>query len=245
MYKHKNGYFRMPLKRTYSTSTTIVPSGYQATKKRRMPVAKKRKTRALTVGVPRPFPTRMLATLKYTDTIPLQSALVPILSVFYSCNSIYDPYRSGLGHQPYGHDTYATIYNQYTVIRSKCTFQLGQNSAVLNLNSWGGGIADDTATTAAFDTWTERPTYKVERLQNNAGPGAKPMVLYWDRNRRFPDPDTAQSLSANFGSNPAEEEFFELIAQGAASGVSLGTVFMMITIEYVCEMYEPKDLGSS
>ena len=208
-------------------------------------MAKKRKTRALTVGVPRPFPTRMLATLKYTDTIPLQSALVPILSVFYSCNSIYDPYRSGAGHQPYGHDTYATIYNQYTVLRSKCTFQLGQNSAVLNLNSWGGGIADDTATTAAFDTWTERPTYKVERLQNNAGPGAKPMVLYWNRDRRFPDPDTAQSLSANFGSNPAEEEFFELIAQGAASGVSLGTVFMMITIEYVCEMYEPKDLGSS
>jgi len=235
----------MPLKRTYSSSTTIVPSGYQQTKKRRIPKAKRRRTYGNTVGVPRPFPTRMLATLKYTDTIPLQSALVPILNLYYSCNSIYDPYRSGGGHQPYGHDTYATIYNQYTVIRSKCTFQLGQSAAVLNLYSWGGGIADDTATAPVFDQWTERPTYKVERMMNNAGPGAKPMTLYWDRNRRFPDPDTAQSLSANFGTNPAEEEFFELIAQTSASGASIGTVYMMITIEYVCEMYENKDLGSS
>jgi len=122
---------------------------------------------------------------------------------------------------------------------------LGQTGAVLNLYSWGGGIADDTATSPSFDTWTERPTYKVERMFNNAGPGAKPMTLYWDRDRRFPDPDTAQSLSANFGSNPAEEEFFELVAQSYASGIALGTVIMLVTVEYLCEMYEPKDLGSS
>ena len=236
----------MPLKRTRSVTTTTMPLAYQQSKKRRLPFAKRRKgSYGLTVGVPRPFPTRMLATLKYTDTIPMQSSLVPILSVFYSCNSIYDPYRSGAGHQPYGHDTYATIYNQYTVIRSKCTFQFGQNDAVLKGFSWGGGICDDTSTSPGFDTWTERPTYKVERLCNNAGPGAKPMVLYWNRNQRFPGQDTAQTLSANFGANPAEEEFFELVTQSVSSGTVIGTQYVMVTIEYVCELYENKDLGSS
>jgi len=230
----------MPLKRTYSTTTSIVPAG-MAKKKRAAP---KRRKPMLIVGQPRPFPTRMLATLKYCDTIALDSSLVSTLSKFMSCNSIYDPNRSDSGHQPYGHDTYATIYNQYTVVKSKCTFSFLQIQAVLAGFTWGGGISDDTSTPLAYDTWAERPSYKVRPMFQNAGPLATPLTLYWDRDKRFPSPDTAQSLSANFGSNPAEEEFFELVVQNAING-TLGKVYLFVQIEYTVEMYEPKDLGSS
>jgi len=236
----------MPLKRTYSTSTTVVPAAYQQTKKRRIPLAKRRKYPMQgTVGRPMPFPTRMVGTLRYCETTTMQSALVPVSNLFFSCNSIYDPNRSGTGHQPYGHDTYATIYDQYTVLSSKITVKCAQTTGVLFALTWGVGIEDDNATAGGYDTWMERPTYVSRRMITNAGAEDKSLSLTWNRNKRFPQYDTYQSLSAPFGASPAEEEFFTLYAQSATSGTAIGTINWTVMIEYTCEFYELKDLGSS
>jgi len=191
-----------------------------------------------------PFPTRMVATLKYAETIALQTSVTPISWAHYSCNSIYDPYRSGTGHQPYGHDTYATIYNQYTVLKSRMKVQFSQGNSVLSSFTYGCVIEDDTGS-SAYDTWRERPTAKSHQLVINAGVEQKPIIQYWDRNKRFPHQDTYLQLSAPFGSNPNEEEFFVCIAQSQTSGTNLGTVYVSVEIDYFCEFYELKDLGSS
>jgi len=61
--------------------------------------------------------------LKYCEIITLttQTGLLGTQQA-YLLNSIYDPNSSGTGHQPYGHDTYATMYNKYRVIG--CRVQL-------------------------------------------------------------------------------------------------------------------------
>jgi len=247
-HKFKNGQLAMPLKRTYSTSTSIVPYAGQQQKKRNLSKRSglRRKTKyGLTVGKPMPFPTRMLAKLKYVETITATNPLASIAQFWMRANSIYDPNPAVGGHQPYGHDTYATIYNQYTVLSSKCTFLPSQSSAVLNGFTWGGGISDDTSTTANQDTWMERPTYKREMSMQNAGPGAKPLTIYWDRFKRFPSPDTWTQLSSNFGANPAEQEYFDIIVQMNSQGVAVPNMFFVVEIEYTCEFYELKDLGNS
>jgi len=238
----------MPLKRTYSTSTTIVPAAYQQTKKRRMPL--KKRSRVMwpasgTVGKPRPFPIRTLATLRYCTTVSLTSAVAAIGNTNFACNSIYDPDLTNLGHQPYGHDTYADIYNQYTVLRSrlKVTPTFGGGNIAM---TYGVGIEASTLAAGAIDVWAERPTYQVMGAnQPYSMLGQKPLVIWWDRNKRFPHNDTYRDLSAPFGSNPTEIEVFNVVCQRADATTALGTVYLFVEIEYLCEMYEPKDLGSS
>lgn len=197
-----------------------------------------------TVGKPMPFPTRMVAKLRYCETISMLSSLTPLTNINIACNSIYDPNLTGTGHQPYGHDTYATIYNQYTVLKSKITFRVGSYSSNPYI-TWGGGIEDTVGTTATVDTWGERPTYKKRIMTQMGSTAAQPLTLYWDRNQRFPGKDVYRELSAPFGANPSEIEIFNIVAQTNSAGGTLGQVYCFVDVEYTCEFYEIKDLGDS
>lgn len=79
----------------------------------------KRSSRALTTvirGVT-PYPSRMITKMKYCETVNFTSgAGFKVLKI--NLNSIFDPNRSGTGHQPYGRDQYETIYNRYRVIKA-------------------------------------------------------------------------------------------------------------------------------
>jgi len=236
----------MPLKRTYSTSTTVVPSGYQQTKKRSIAVKKRARRYPVngTVGKPRPFPTRMVVTLRYCETISLTSALTNIANFNFCCNSIYDPNLTGTGHQPYGHDTYASIYNQYTVLSSKIKVSPTRATSASSL-TYGVGIEDTiVSSTGTTSLWAERPTYTALSNQAYAMNGCKPITKYWNRAKRFPHEDIYRALSAPFGANPSEIEVFNVVVEDP-SGTALGTVYCFVEIEYTCEVYELKDLGSS
>ena len=196
-----------------------------------------------TVGKPRPFPTRMVATLKYVETVSVTNSLTGVSSFNIACNSIYDPNLSGTGHQPYGHDTYATIYNQYTVLNSKIKVKpaLGTSTAALN---WGVGIEDTVISTFAADTWMERPTYVHRKHTTAYSPDAKELSLTWNRAKRFPREDLYRNLSAAFGANPSELEVFNIVLQ-SFSGAALGTIYLTVEVEYTVEMYELQALASS
>lgn len=241
----------MPLKRTYSTTTSIVPSAYQQYKRRYIKGGARKRSvlrwagGAVTVGRPMPFPTRMAGKLTYCETITRTESVSPQNIQFMSCNSLYDPNATGAGHQPYGHDTYATIYNQYTVMKAKITVTAAQLVSNTNAFTWGIGIVDDTATNPGYDYTFERPTHTIRPMMQIAGQQGKPLTLWWDRNKRFPKQDTYASLSASFGSSPAEQEYFEIAAQAGSPSSNLGTIYYFIQIDYYCEFYELKDLGSS
>jgi len=51
----------------------------------------------------------------------------------FMANGMYDTDVSGTGHQPYGYDTLATQYNQWTVLRSKITVTVYNNQSGLLL----------------------------------------------------------------------------------------------------------------
>ena len=196
-----------------------------------------------TVGKPTPFPTRMVAQLKYVTTISVVGTAVPAQNYNIACNSIYDPDINSIGHQPYGHDTYSNIYNQYTVLRSTLKLTPMSTGAVAQV-TYGVGIEDGTTSGANFDVWLEKPTYKAIAGDYRAG-DFTPLIITWDRNKRFPQMDTYKELSAAFGANPAEMEVFNIVAQTASSLTSLGTFTFLVEVWYTCEMYELNDLGSS
>ena len=237
----------MPLKRTYSTSSEIIPSGGQFKRKK---YPKRRKVMWPvngTVGKPRPFPTRMVATLRYCETITISQALNTIGNYCFNCNSIQDPNSTGGGHQPYGHDTYQSIYNQYTVLKSKIKVTPTRFSSASNAITWGIGIEDVTTASNTYDGWAERPTYTaMGSVRGDGSTGSKAMMKYWDRKKRFPHEDTYRSLSAPFGASPAEVEVFNIVCQTSDTAASpLGTIYLFVEIDYTCEFYELKDLGGS
>lgn len=183
----------------------------------------------------------MVATLRYTSTVAASFFFINIANYVFACNSIFDPDFSSTGHQPYGHDTYATIYNQYTVLASKIKITPNRLTGDRSI-TYGMGI-EDTIPSSAVINWSERPTYKVIS-SGNTNSGLKPITLSWSRAKRFPHEDVYRALSAPFSANPVEIEVFNVVAEDPTGG-SLGTVYFFVEIDYIVEMYELADLGSS
>lgn len=76
-----------------------------------------RRMRKRTVTVNRalaPIPQRYITKLKYSDIFTLSTT--NSWSYYYNLNSLWDPNRTGVGHQPYGYDQLAVLYNRYRVI---------------------------------------------------------------------------------------------------------------------------------
>ena len=68
-----------------------------------------------------PFSQRYICKMKYAEQLTQTGPSLGGLTQFtMNLNSIFDPNRTGLGHQPYGHDTLQTLYNRYRVI--KCNY---------------------------------------------------------------------------------------------------------------------------
>lgn len=70
-----------------------------------------------------PFAQRYICKMKYATQLTNTGPGGAGWSTYrFNLNSIYDPDQTGLGHQPYGHDTLASLYNRYRVI--KCSYTI-------------------------------------------------------------------------------------------------------------------------
>lgn len=67
-----------------------------------------------------PIPTRYIARHKYADTFQITAAGGGVYR--FNLNSLFDPNRSGIGHQPYGRDQLAALFNRYRVFG--CSYSL-------------------------------------------------------------------------------------------------------------------------
>jgi hypothetical protein len=85
---------------------------------RRRPAARRR----YGLTVPRtlqPIPPKFICKMKYSETVFTDAAGQYV----FNLNSIHDPNRTGFGHQPYGFDNLALLYNRYRVI--SCGWRIG------------------------------------------------------------------------------------------------------------------------
>nr|QKN88897.1 MAG: capsid protein [Cressdnaviricota sp.] len=78
-----------------------------------------RRSRLSTIRIPRgrPFGDRVIIPLRYSETI-LTTTTTSVPSFYgFNLNSVFDPNQTGTGHQPYGFDQYAALYNRYRVFK--------------------------------------------------------------------------------------------------------------------------------
>lgn len=201
-----------------------------------------RKPKRTTVLVNRalhPIPQRFITKQKYSDTFAI-SALVP--SYVFNLNSTFDPNRTGAGHQPYGRDTLADLYNRYRVI--SCSF-------VIN------GYADNNAIRIACIATNELPSLTsvsdlCERprarfiVQNPGGntqylKGSISIASLVGRTKaQYMADDRYQ---ADVAANPAELALLQIAAGGMNDSTAAAT--LTITLEYTVEYFDMRPLGQS
>lgn len=191
-----------------------------------------------------PIPARYICKMKYSSFVRTDLAGQYLMNL----NSVYDPDRSGLGHQPYGFDTLSTLYNRYRVIACGWVIQRAAGTAEASAPTLVGCMPsnDPGINFSNFDYLRENPRAKWV-LQN---PGAQvntlrgksyiPSLVGRTRAQYMAD----DSYQANVLSNPTENAILYIQTNSAVTQEPV-IADVSVILEYTVEFYDQKHLLQS
>jgi len=107
---------------------------------------------------------------------------------------------------------------------------------------FGIGLTDDSTVQGDFDTVRELKGTTVA-VSNGAGEPQKVQQRF-NVNKNF-DLPFQKATSASFGQNPSESMIFHCFNEGPSSTFDASSSTFLITISYIVDMWELKDLGQS
>lgn len=185
-----------------------------------------------------------LCRLKYRDDWKLlpTTADIPYKSI-WSSTSLYDPDRSGSGHQPKGFDQISEFYQHYTVLGAKITIRpidLYTGSMMVFVSPVSTPIPSNLSTITEI-LESNRVQY---RLIGTSRENVKPIVSTYSKKKIFGNLKNSE-LTAPISSDPTEEYYWCVGAINASAGVTPVTVPMIVEIEYICLFSEPKNIAES
>lgn len=192
-----------------------------------------------------PFPMQVTKTLTYCENVTISSILGSSGRIVFLCNGMFDPNKSGVGHQPRYFDQLMELYNHYTVLESTIIVTVvAPSDNPLSRGITGLFIDDDvTPNLSPIDLLGERPGAIVYH-RNNAIDSFPTMSLKWSANTAFTgDPLSKSELSGTAAANPSEQSSF-FIYFNDTSGVST-TVTAQITIQYKAVFFELTNVDAS
>lgn len=186
-----------------------------------------------------PIPQRYITKQKYSETFAI-SALVP--SYVYNLNSTFDPNRTGVGHQPYGRDTLAVLYNRYRVIA--CSFVINGYAADNAIRIACIPTNELPSLTSVSDL-CERPRARFV-VQNPGGntnylKGSISIASLVGRSKsQYMADDRYQ---ADVDASPAELALLQIAVGGMND--STASANLTITLEYTVEYFDVRPLSQS
>lgn len=192
-----------------------------------------------------PFPSMMKNRLRYVENILIGTvAQSDDANIHYlSCNGIHDPSVSGTGHQPYGHDVVASLYNHYRVDKSVITITPSTGGSQV---IWGVALTDDTATSVTDNVMQERKLVKYSVMPSVDSIIPQTISMTWKPDLSFPVGGGEQkNLNAAYGSNPGEQMYFALFVRRPLTGLPALALSFNVQIDYFVTSYELKQLAGS
>lgn len=196
-------------------------------------------------------PPRMKRTFNYCDKRSLDGgAGGTVSSLFFSANSLYDPDRSGVGHQPMGFDQLMPLYDHFVVTKARINVMAAVASEAVGraANQVLAINIRDTNTTTTNIAESIEAGRAVWTLMTQ-GTGARGAVSlshevdvrkFLGRQSLLSDPQMKGSIIGN----PTEEVFFE-ISVANLDGDDPPLVDMLVTIQYEAYLIEPSKLIGS
>lgn len=187
-----------------------------------------------------PIAQRYIAKMKYSETIATDATG----NFQFNLNSIFDPNRSGIGHQPYGRDTLATLYNRYRVIACGWRINAMLASGVTPVQV-ACMPANEVINWLSISELRENP--RARYITQNPGSGTVtlsgkqyiPSLVGRTKSQYMAD----DRYQAEMGSSPSELAILNLFS---ATPSDLGVPqTLQVLLEYTVEFFDIKHLGQS
>lgn len=191
------------------------------------------------LGSLNPIAQRYICKMKYAQTVTTGLSGVWQLSL----NSIYDPDSTGGGHQPYGHDTFSTIYNRYRVISCSYRIIANRNSDTLQVVAMP---SNEPVVYTTASEYKENPRTRYVTQSPNAevkpisGKVYLPSVVGRTKAQYMAD-DRYQAL---FGANPQEAVVLNIGAFTGSDSIASNVPFN-VELVYTVECFDVKNLAQS
>lgn len=193
---------------------------------------------------PRGIPQRRRVRLKYADYHGVDLTTLTRSGIIVSCNSVYDPYQSGVGHQPRYFDEWATLYKRYAVIRSKVKIinppedQFKDHHVVCAIHLGNIGAL---STTNVYD-WYEPKSAWVKTLSPKGATVVRQKVNMRKQAavRNILD---ERDWGGNVSGNPTNQTYFSMNWLSSSNLSGVFTVHYVVTYDVV--FMEPEQVAAS
>lgn len=188
-----------------------------------------------------PISQRTIVKMKYAESVDLNVG--SSFAYQFNLNSVFDPNRSGIGHQPYGHDQLATLYNRYRVIA--CSYNCYFTSSGTTTTQLTAVPANEVQIFSSAAEARENPRARFAIQVPNARPPVLSGKVYLPSlvgrtKAQYMADDRYQAAT---GSNPLELAILNL--QSASISDVQTAITVMIVLEYTVEWFDVKTLTQS
>jgi len=160
-------------------------------------------------------------------------------------NSIFDPDRTGTGHQPLGHDQLELLYNRYRVFAvswrvefppvgsggAAATFYVTPKNDAISMAPMGPGAVKETPHTLTKISRVDEPVVFTGRISLPKLTG-QTSTQY----------KSGLEYQAAFGTNPSELQTLQI---GAIPFATTASYSFDLTLMYHVECFDPKTLAQS
>lgn len=190
-----------------------------------------------------PIANRYICKMKYGTTV--QSSATG--SYIFNLNSLFDPDRTGFGHQPYGFDPLANLYNRYRVIA--CGWRVQNPSGGTGTPVTTSSIASNDASIAWTNTGIMLENPRAKYITQCPGGGAMTLrgkqylpALVGRTKAQYMADDT---YGATVLASPTENALLYLQTFNSLSGEIIAGIGLQVLLEYTVEFYDLKHVVQS
>lgn len=190
----------------------------------------------------------MYVTLKYADTYSFVNTTGVASQQIMNLNSLFDPDRTGTGHQPYSYDQLAgTLYSRYRVLKTRWKVTFGSANATVysvvipSNNLLNTAITGQASYAAACENPRARSSMVPATGRNVTVTGSLSLnVLNGVTPQEYLADDRFQAV---YNASPAE--VMVLYAACYNENASTVTTNILIELEYMVDFHDPIPLAQS
>jgi len=191
------------------------------------------------------FPKKLMMTLKYSNTVTINSLAGSVGATNFACNGLWDPFLTGAGHQPMYFDQIMSLYDHYHVVGAKATIRLIPTISTIYPAAIGCYLNDDTTrSVVTLDDHLEQSVVKHKYVNLNSTPQDLTFTMKWSAKKNYGSSIMANTyLRGDAFSNPLETQVFTVF--GACVGPDSQSWYCLINLEYIAVFNELKDIPGS
>ncbi len=192
-----------------------------------------------------PIAPRLRSVLRYADTFTMTTGVPGLTTQVMNLNSLFDPDRTGTGHQPRGFDQLSTLYSRYRVygvsFKVNCNLFTSTNDVLII----GVYPRNGTGTPANFSDSVENPWAVVDQYSLYVKPKTlKGFINLAELNGKTKTAYTADDTTqASTNASPTETMVMDITVE-SLSGAN-NTSYISVVMEFDCEFSDAVALAQS